>query len=211
MDLTNKRYTRWLVLSRAGLSKSAKQLWNCLCDCGNTSIVCTGDLNQGKSKSCGCLDRELTRNRIIHGHSRAGAWSPTYNTWNNLYQRCFVPSNPNYRYYGAKGVIVCDRWNPKAGGSFQNFLADMGERPKGKTIDRFPNQTGNYEPSNCRWATPAEQAQNQSSTKLTPAKVLEIRARKAKGESARALAVSYGVWPSTIHRIVNREYWENIV
>lgn len=76
-----------------------------------------------------------------------------------MLSRCRHPSNASYPYYGGRGITVCDRWNPKAGGSFLNFLADMGERPKGKTLDRI-DVDGNYEPSNCRWATREEQTAN---------------------------------------------------
>ena len=100
---------------------------------------------------------------IRHGHSNRThtSASPTYRTWNSMLQRCLNPRHPKYSRYGAAGITVCDRWK-----SFENFLADMGERPSAKTIDRYPNRTGNYEPGNCRWATASEQQRNIKSNHL---------------------------------------------
>jgi len=92
-----------------------------------------------------------------HGHSpRNGKLSLTYHSWQAMKLRCYYPSQPGFKNYGARGIAVCDRWR----NSFENFLADMGERPEGKTLDRYPNNDGNYEPGNCRWATLSEQQRN---------------------------------------------------
>ena len=82
-------------------------------------------------------------------------YSPTWNSWVAMRQRCTTPSAPSYERYGGRGITVCDRWR-----DFANFLADMGVRPAGMTLDRWPDNDGNYEPSNCRWATPKDQAAN---------------------------------------------------
>lgn len=92
---------------------------------------------------------------MSHGHCVGYKRSPTNDSWHAMLQRCYNPKNRRYDIYGAMGIIVCERWL-----KFENFLADMGVRPKGKTLDRWPDKTGNYKPSNCRWATATEQAQN---------------------------------------------------
>ena len=104
------------------------------------------------SKSCGASVTSLK-----HGHAseKIGS-SRTYNSYHAMIQRCKNPKSAKYWQYGAVGVSVCDRWLE----SFENFLADMGERPNGKTIDRFPDKSGNYSPDNCRWATAKEQQHN---------------------------------------------------
>jgi hypothetical protein len=97
-----------------------------------------------------------------HGHSPASGRSQTYTSWQSMLSRCiYRKHSPVWRHYGGRGIKVCDRWM-----QFANFLADMGERPNGKTLDRFPNQNGNYEPGNCRWATRKEQADNSATPKI---------------------------------------------
>lgn len=87
--------------------------------------------------------------------------SPTYRIWQGMFARCGNPKTDSFKYYGARGIKVCKRWLV-----FENFLADMGERPVGMSIDRFPNNDGDYKPNNCRWATPAEQMHNYRSNRL---------------------------------------------
>lgn len=136
----------------------------CSCDCGRHVVVCVVSLHSGRTRSCGCLQGELTaaRNRANARHGATG--TRTYKSWSAMLGRCTSPGNPNWPYYGGRGVGVCARWSPKQGGSFENFLADMGERPEGKTLDRI-DVDGSYEPSNCRWATAREQRLNRTDTR----------------------------------------------
>lgn len=124
------------------------------CDCGTTKTVRLHNLLRN-TRSCGCLLREQMaergRERVAHGHCRNGTATRTYSTWVSMIKRCANPKTSGYANYGGRGITVCQRWR-----TFDNFLADMGERPDGKSLDRIdPN--GNYEPGNCRWSTPREQ------------------------------------------------------
>lgn len=96
-----------------------------------------------------------------HGHACGRSPTPTYVSWAAMRARCTQPSHPKFALYGGRGISVCDRWQ-----TFENFLADMGERPEGTTLDRHPNRDGNYEPGNCRWATDSEQNSHRSNNHL---------------------------------------------
>lgn len=99
---------------------------------------------------------------IKHGHSKGGKFSRTYEVWKHIIQRCTNPNAPHYEYYGGRGITVCDRWNSRNGGSFENFLQDMNECPKGLSLDRINNNKGYYK-DNCRWSTSKEQCRNRRS------------------------------------------------
>lgn len=140
------------------------------CNCGAQFESLASKVNNGNTKSCGCIKRAMLEKRnkskahkakiTTHGQSRPGRRSGTYNTWGSMIQRCANPNNTSYEYYGGRGIKVCDRWL----NSFEDFLTDMGERPKGMSIDRIDNN-GNYELNNCRWATSKQQIDNRRNTK----------------------------------------------
>lgn len=131
--------------------------WHCRCDCGVEKVAFQSALLRGKSNSCGCYRTEA---RVTHGHSRKGGPSRAYHTWVAMLQRCYNTSHKQYAVYGGRGVRVCDRWNTASGGSFQNFLADMGDPPIGMELDK--DKLGNgllYSPETCCWLSRKEQSQ----------------------------------------------------
>jgi len=135
-----------------------------MCNCGEEKIVSGHDLKCGDTKSCGCLKKESTiiNNKVrktIHGHCKYNVESRTYRIWSSMLNRCYNKKNIGYKNYGQRGITVCDRWNPKTGGSFENFLKDIGEIPKALTLDRKNNNIG-YSPENCKLSTPKEQNRN---------------------------------------------------
>jgi hypothetical protein len=152
IDITGQAFGR-LTVERFDRNHDSNAYWFCRCTCGKTLSVRGQHLRNGKIVSCGCHSREQTS---IHRRKHGGADKhPLYVTWLKIRQRCFNPTNPAYPRYGGAGISVCEAWN-----DFAQFVADVGERPEGKTLDRWPNPAGNYEPGNCRWATHKEQRHN---------------------------------------------------
>lgn len=155
IDLSGRRFGRWTVLGSAGNNRWGHRTWLCLCDCpcGTRAVVCGNDLRRGRSKSCGCLKRELTRKRSTKHGMR---WSREYQSWISMKQRCLNPRRTDFRDYGGREppVTIYPDWL-----SFTPWFADRGPRPPGCSQDRIdPN--GNYEPGNVQWADAKQQARN---------------------------------------------------
>lgn len=147
--------------------RGTKYYYLCKCDCGAEFTARGEHLKQGAVTGCGCLKaaraEAIGLANEVHGQSSSGgtkAPSLTYMSWKSMKERCFWSGHKSYARYGGRGITVCDRWlNGENGQSgFECFLADMGPRPSdGHSIDRYPDNDGNYEPGNCRWATSHEQ------------------------------------------------------
>ena len=150
IDLVSQQFGRLLVVKAAPNDKWNKAQWYCQCSCGRVLVVLSRRLRSGVTKSCGCIVRDCP-NQLTHGMSN----TRTYITWQHMKDRCYNSNHVYYDNYGGRGITVCGMWLD----SFENFLEDMGERPEGQSIDRI-NNDGNYEPSNCRWATRKEQYAN---------------------------------------------------
>jgi hypothetical protein len=136
--------------------KTRRIMWEFLCDCGGSIITSAVLVSRGETKSCGCLQKEKARAKALRENFRHGGYGTAeYAIWSGMKQRCFNPRSKHFKDWGARGITVCDRWL-----SFPNFLSDMGFKPSPHhSIHRIDND-GNYEPSNCKWATAKEQCTN---------------------------------------------------
>lgn len=163
-NLVGERHGRLLVVERMpnkGVASKAKAMWRCVCDCGNETVVDGNSLKTGNTKSCGCwkalngkiMAKDLNRS---HGMSK----NPIYYIWDSMMQRCRNQHHKSFMNYGGRGIKVCDDWL-----TFENFYADMGDPPPGKSLDRI-DCNGDYSPGNCRWSTQKQQGRNKRTNRL---------------------------------------------
>jgi hypothetical protein len=160
IDRTGNKFGKLTVL-HLDLEKSTKKrkFWVCICECGKTKSIISDSLSGNRTKSCGCLQVE---NQLIQAAKRR-KWGPellpTRHIWRLMWRRCENSKDGVYKYYGARGIKVCDAWK-----DFDVFLSDMGIKPEGLTLER-KDVNGNYCPKNCCWVTPLEQMRNRTNTK----------------------------------------------
>lgn len=160
LNIIGRRFGRLIVIGEAEsqiICGKPKRRSICQCDCGQTKIVANRHLLSGTITSCRCYQKERTS--IIsktHGRTR----TRIYRIWRDMLGRCYNPRRKCWKHYGGRGISVCPRWH-----KFENFFEDMGDAPIGLTLDRWPNNNGNYEPENCRWATLKQQSRNKRNTR----------------------------------------------
>lgn len=190
-DLTGQRFGSLTVVKfdHTGSERSPRAYWLCRCTCGREVCRNTHQLvtytRCGHNPSCGCKTEEQQRaHHVTHGLS----FSPIYEAWSSMKERCYRKAYHNYDRYGGRGISVCERWRS----SFESFYKDMAPtwRP-GLTLDRIDNN-GNYEPGNCRWATRSEQNNNQEKTV------------RIDGVPLSVFAKQHGLSPSTVHSRIRR-------
>jgi hypothetical protein len=157
LDLRGQKFSRLLVLSEWGV-KGKDKYWRCMCDCGKEVIASSNNLRQGRVRSCGCLQKDLISQRDIERNTKHNLWgTKLYGVWSAMKSRCLNPNNKNYKYYGARGITVCQEWKE----SFKCFYdwAMANRYQEGLTIDR-KNNDGNYDPENCQWVSMKIQGNN---------------------------------------------------
>ena len=192
-DIEGQKFGRLTVIGFMGKNKGRNAVWYCECECGNKVAVTSGNLKTGHTVSCGCCSVQKLRERATtHGHT-VGGKSRTYITWRNMLSRCYNLNKDTYQHYGGRGITVCERWH-----KFENFLADMGERPLRMSIERIDND-GNYCPENCRYATQKEQCNNQRSNRFLTF--------NGKTQTISQWSEETGIKAGTLERRLNRYGW----
>lgn len=175
--MVGKTFSFLTVVSEAGRAKDGQIEYSCRCVCGAQIVRRGTALRDGEAKSCGCKTIDFLKARPVrvrHGNSGKNI-SAEYRIWAGMLGRVRAKSGKSFKNYGQRGITVCERWH-----KFENFLADMGKRPDGMTLDRIDND-GNYEPGNCRWAIPTMQQLNRRKTTVNSSGLLGVVLDKRRG------------------------------
>jgi hypothetical protein len=204
INMTGKRYGRLVVeYELPERCKNGDINWQAKCDCGKTLPVRGYSLRSGNTTSCGCYGKERSsETHTTHGMSK----STEFYSWDNMIQRCTNPNKNQYNDYGGRGITVYPQWVGKGG--FAVFIKDMGKKPFPEaTIDRIDNN-GNYEPSNCKWASRVDQSRNSRNCKIRDMNhANQIRQQFKQGASKSQLAQQHGVVYETIRQLIAFETW----
>jgi len=202
INLTGHKYGRLTVVSYAGMrGASTNAFWKCECTCGSEVTVNSGKLRSGHTQSCGCR-------RIIHAGSQRGMLKGWFTAYHSMRARCLNPKSTHYHNYGGRGITICDRWLH----SSSAFFEDMGDRPKGKTLERIDTEKG-YSPENCVWASHTDQNRNKRDTVFTIDQVKRIRAMRRAGISrSKAYAIMNPCTPidSAFSSVWYKKTWKDV-
>ena len=161
-NLLNCRFGRLVVMAQAESAPNYERQWLCQCDCGATVIVRAHKLKSKRKQSCGCLSRDTASAHAKRSFTKHGGRNTReYSTWTSMVRRCEDSNLGSWKHYGGRGITVCERWRE----DFAAFYTDMGQRPRGTSIDRI-DVNGHYEPGNCRWADATTQNRNKRRTSV---------------------------------------------
>ncbi len=190
IDPRGLRFGRLVVLK---LTQTDRRMWICRCDCGTEKAFRPDHIKSGATLSCGCATY-LDRDGANETHGQSG--TPEFIAWSSAKARCYNPNNRSFARYGGRGITMCERWR----NDYAAFLADMGERPDGASLDRYPDCDGPYAPHNCRWATLQEQANNKAT-------VVKVNVDGTMTPAHRA-ALANGIERQTVHARINKLGWD---
>jgi hypothetical protein len=191
--LTGQTLGKWVVGAMFKHPVRNERMYKCVCECGVAKDVKHGHLFTGKTKSCGC-------SWTSHGMAK----SKEYRIWDSMVRRCHSESHHAYSNYGGRGISVCNKWR-----KFEGFYEDMGNKPKGLTLERIDNSLG-YNKDNCKWASMTEQSRNRRTTKLDKQDASLIKMMIDIGVTQNVIANQFNVSRANIGHIAQGLTWRNV-